>query len=173
MNKQLIILFLVFIPFSLFGEITFPESMYVVDVETGFKIMLGLPPAFVEKEYGTPKEKKLQHKFSSGREDWIITYDDFVMRYETRNMRLTSIRITTPRFCASSGIKIGDTLSDVIRIYGHPSYTTTNTQGELIYLYEKVFKEINIIAEAEYTLMQFVFIHDKIIAISFYISNAV
>jgi len=170
MKRFLLIIVFVFIPFSLFGEITFPESVYLVDNETGFKIMLGQPPRFIEDEYGTPNEKILIRKFSSGNGVWRLVYNDFEMMYETRDMLITYIRTTGSRF-STSKVKIGDSLSDIIRLYGNPDYTTTINNGELVYSYRRIFKEIN--SETEITTIQFGFINNRVVTIYLYIASVV
>lgn len=171
MKRLKITLFFLFISSLLFGEIAFPSSVYVVDVETGFKIMLGLPPRFVERKYGIPQERKLQFIYPSGLELWLITYPGFQILYERHNdVMIVSIRITNEKFTTSNGLKIGSSLTDVINIYGNPTDIRKNTQGEVVFIYiHDRFKEIN--EYGEFTVIQFTFLYDKVTSIMIYIGR--
>ena len=164
MKKLWFVFFMLFIPLSLCSQMIFPDSTYMVDTETSFKIMLGLPPRLVEKQYGDPKERKIQYKYGNGREYWIMTYDDLEISYETRDMMITTIGITNKKFCTSKGIKVGDSLLSVVNTYGNPAYVNKNDNGLLTYVYKEYFKEINHI-EGECTTVQFIFLNDVIVRI--------
>jgi len=172
MKKLQLVFLFVFVPIALHGEITFPDSVYVMDEETGFKIMLGLPPRYVELEYGTPKEKKLVFRYPSGIERWMVDYDDFEIEYETPSRMITFIKTSNSRF-STPRVKIGDPLSNIIRIYGNPhSPTRTINNGEQTYSYRKVLSEIND-HETEITTIQFGVLHDRVVTIYLYIAFGV
>jgi hypothetical protein len=129
------ILLFIFIPVFSFGDIIFPESLYLIHRETGYKILVGTPPEFIEKFFGPPKKKVLQFKFHSpDYEIWDMFYEAFEIRYQTYSMMVTSITITitTNAFCTSEGLTVGTPLTEVIKSYGNPMYITTNQAGELI-----------------------------------------
>ena len=164
MNKFSFVCLILFIPFSIFSDIVFPESLYVIDTESSYKIMLGVSPEFIEKEYGEPNDKKLRYKFSSPNyEIWSMTYDGFEIWYDTYDKMITSIEILNQSFCTSKYIKIGDPLSKIIQLYGAPNYISKNIEGEEIYDYNGFFKEINL--DGEYTSLQFIISDGKIIKI--------
>jgi len=161
---------LILIPISLFGEIIFPESVYLVDNETGFKIMLGLPPSFIENEYGPPKEKSIVYKYPSGNEEWRVVYTDFIIKYHTHDMKVTYIGTMSSKF-STPKVKIGDSLSKITRLYGNPVHAHIYNNSELLYLYSKEIPEINTVSEL--TTIQFGFINNRIIGIYLYIVSVV
>jgi len=166
MKKLWFVYFILFIPFSLFSEIDFPDSAYMVDVDTGFKIMLGLPPSFAEREYGVPKEKEMRSRHGNGREYWSMTYDNFEIWYEAKDMMITDFFVTNQKFRTPKGVKVGDSMSSIVKTYGNPTppgFVHKNAQGELFYVYRKSFRELN--HEEEYIAWQFVFVNDKVIRI--------
>jgi hypothetical protein len=164
---KLKILFLLFFPPLLsFGDIIFPDSLYVVHKETGYKIMIGTAPEFVERHFGKPQKKILRFKFQSpDYEIWDIVYDSFEIRYQTYDNIITSIKLLNNSFSTSQNVEIGYLQTNVINIYGTPTYITINDKGEAIYQYEKFINELNI--DGEYTLLQFTFSGNKVTEILF------
>jgi hypothetical protein len=155
---------LLFIPFSLYADISFPESLYIIHEETGYKILLGTSPEFIEKEFGLPKEKSLKFKFTSpDYELWDMIYNGFEIRYQTYDKMISSITVKTPGFSTSKNIKVGSGLPDLIKAYGNPKRLFSNSKGELIYQYTNFIKEISL--EGEYTLLQFKILSNRVVEI--------
>jgi hypothetical protein len=145
---------LIFVSSLTHAEIFFPDYLYVIHKETGYKILLGTSPRFIEKYFGKPNKKELKFQFvSPDYEIWDMIYDNFEIRYQTLDVMITGIKIRNDNFYTSKNIKVGSTISEVINHYGHPTYTYTNSEGVLIYLYEQYIKEIN--SEGLYTVIQF------------------
>ena len=162
--KKILLFWLLFIPILLSSEISFPESLYFIYTKSDYKIMLGINPIFIEKEYGYPKEKILRHKFNSpDYEVWSMVYDDFEIWYDTYDNIITTIEINSLNYTTSMGIKIFDTMQKVINTYGKPSTIFENSRGELVLNYNKIFKEIN--HDGEYSTLQFTFLEEKVIKI--------
>lgn len=161
MKKIIVGICIMFFPILTFGDMTFPDSVSVVDVQTGFKIMLGLTPRFVEREYAPSNEKRLLRRYSSGIEIWSVTYDDFRIIYETFDMTINTIEIKTNRFRTSNGITIGDPLVNVIKAYGNPTDIQRGAQGELFFVFRHDrFREIN--DYSEFTQIQFTIINNRV-----------
>ncbi|MCL2793514.1 MAG: hypothetical protein FWD87_10555 [Spirochaetaceae bacterium] len=139
--------------FSYPSDISFPESLFFIHRETGFRIMLGLPPEFVLTHFGKPSEKRMTHQFRSpDYQRWEIVYEDFIIDYRTYDFVITYINIITDSFYTSKGIKIGSTVNEVINAYGNPRVTVSR-DGYEIMLYDRFIPEIN--SDSEYTTIQF------------------
>jgi hypothetical protein len=148
-------------PMCVFSEITYPDSLYIIDKESGYKIMLGSSPEFAEIHFGQPKAKLLKFSFTSpDYEIWDIIYDGFEIRYQTYDKMISGIKITTDVMCTSENISVGSSLSEVIQAYGNPTRTRVNKEGEIEYQYAQFIKEINL--DSEYTVVIFIILNDKV-----------
>jgi hypothetical protein len=56
MNCKHLVFLLLIIPVALFADILYPDSLYVIHEDTGYKILLGTSPEFIEKEFGQPND---------------------------------------------------------------------------------------------------------------------
>ena len=172
--KKLLLLLITFVfPVFIFCDIVYPESLYIIDLKTGYKIMLGTSPYFIEREYNEPITKKLVERyFSPDYEYWSIIYDKFELWYDTYDMIINKIKIHDQGFSTSKGVKIGDRLKDIISNYGNPTIHYINSVNcWSIYEYHIFFKEINI--DGLYTVVRFSLLNDNIMEIEFSIEREI
>jgi hypothetical protein len=139
-------------PYYLFSEIQYPESLYVEHTETGYRILLGSIPQNVEREYGHPLEKKMLFRVASGAwELWETRYSNFIIRYSTYYNEITEIILLNDTFKTSLGIKVGDTEENLIKTYGNPIDIIYYLEKRMIY--DKYIPEIN--SDGEFTRIMF------------------
>jgi hypothetical protein len=120
-KKNLFLILLIFIPYCLFSDIQYPESLYVKHNETEYRILLGSTPQRVIRRFGHPLEEKMIFRINSGVwEFWELRYFNFILRYNTYYNEITEIILFDDTFKTSLNIKVGDSEEDVLKVYGNP-----------------------------------------------------
>ncbi|MCP4176149.1 MAG: hypothetical protein GY756_00100 [bacterium] len=150
---------------SLFGDVvfTYPDYYYVEDQNTGFRLLLGGVPSYIQRFYGDFEEQELLLEATDPKyQIWREKYSDgFTIIYDTYDLIITSIKIKSESFVTSKGIRIGSLKDEVLDIYGFPTYDQTSNVNQFFY-YESFFNEINLI-EGEKTVITFLF-NDNIVS---------
>lgn len=156
---------------SLSAEISFPESLYVIHKESGYKILIGSSPYFIINKFGKPKHENVLFHFESPEYEIIeYVYDDFSIRLQTYRLVIMMIVIIENSFCTSQGIEVGNTEEDVIVAYGNPNDIMYH-EGYRELVFSNRFDEIN--HEAEYTELVFSIKNGVVRRISIVISSTV
>ncbi len=151
--KKYIIVFLLIVPWTLSADIDYPESLYIVHKETGYKLLLGSAPNFVKNFFGDPIEDKVLFRLESP--DYKIrecVYPDFVIRYQTFDLIIMTISVSSHAFRTSKDIEIGSSSREVTSAYGVP-VDIFEREGFSLLCYEKKIDEINL--DGEYTQLIF------------------
>jgi hypothetical protein len=151
MKNKFVLFLLLFIPSYLFSDLQYPESLYVVHKESGYRILLGSTLyQNIERNFGNPTERKLisrGHNTASrepngASEIWEITYPDFILQYNIYYGEVTSITLLNDTFKTSLDINIGDREDDLLKAYGEPSEIVYLMEKSIIY--NKFIPEINV-----------------------------
>jgi hypothetical protein len=153
MKRNYILVLLLLIPSYLFSDIRYPESLYLEHKQTGYRILLGSIPQYVEMEYGTPLERKMLFREATGAwELWELKYSDFTFMYSTYHNKIMDVTIFTNAFKTSLGIEIGDSEENVLKAYGEPSEIIYNMAKTIIY--NKFIPEINSHGQCTYLMFE-------------------